>query len=149
MLTSSLQSKHLVQRRMEFTPNLTIKLTMKYAILIDKITNLTTNIDVLPVTLETTIEAVEFENRNLVFQTNVGVARGHLIQMKGKLLMGQKAEKFDATGQIKKVTQCLENLLRYEIEFHQFDRNLWNRFSDGLREIQERADEIFHKIKGD
>jgi hypothetical protein len=113
---------------------------------IERLVNLTSNMDLAA----GYSEALEIDPTHVVFEVpERSCAKGQLVELEGLISMNHKEFSFDCTGKITEVKPIGNHKMKAFIELHSFDRDVWSRFVNVMKERQNSVDLLFKKIKGE
>jgi hypothetical protein len=113
-----------------------------------ELVNLTTNISIASPQKGERMEAVEYSDFGISFECQQkSCAQGQLVKIVGLLIIRGNKKEFNCVGKIQSISILLENRAKVSLDFHQFDREIWQEFWKTLRDKQNSVDSLFNKMR--
>lgn len=122
---------------------------MPFTIELTRIRTLTTETDLFAATDSDTMEAVEFNEKTLVFQLPKSTLTvGSLVSLSCKLRFPKPVE-FPITAKVQFCELPGSIFMRVGFELRQFEKDVWVRFVSAAVAEQARVDKLLNAMKGE
>jgi hypothetical protein len=110
--------------------------------------NLTTQSDLIRNQVNC-VEVSDYSAQSL----SIEIMGGHLpidqlVSISCQIQLSGKIRSFEAIGKVSATMPLSSGSTKIEIHLHQYDKKLWKQFLQDKKEAQNKADDIFNKVKG-
>ena len=122
---------------------------MESEIQILKVISLTNSLLLATSSSEFSIEVIEFDDENLVFQMPKPLGRGLLVSMEIQLRVDGQWLSMEATGKISSCQALPNSAQTVKVELHDHDSEIWSKFMDSRKKKQDRVAFLLQTMKGD